>query len=60
MPLAGGTNLNGTASGSPTDLQVERPYRASPTGLMLMLVLMLMLLLLLLLTLLAAMQPPTS
>eukprot|EP00965_Chrysotila_dentata_P261251 6214195-Pleurochrysis_carterae.AAC.2 len=31
-PLMGGADLNGTASGEPTDLQFDRPYRASPTG----------------------------
>eukprot|EP00965_Chrysotila_dentata_P157625 5207355-Pleurochrysis_carterae.AAC.1 len=33
MPLVGGTDLNGTASGNPTDLRFKRPYRASPTEL---------------------------
>eukprot|EP00965_Chrysotila_dentata_P153275 5065818-Pleurochrysis_carterae.AAC.2 len=32
MPLVGGKDLNGTASGDPTDLRFNRPYRASPTG----------------------------
>eukprot|EP00965_Chrysotila_dentata_P176290 5821199-Pleurochrysis_carterae.AAC.1 len=34
MPLVGGADLNGTASGDPTDLRFNRLYRASPTGLM--------------------------
>eukprot|EP00965_Chrysotila_dentata_P007583 246894-Pleurochrysis_carterae.AAC.1 len=29
----GGADLNGTASGDPTDLRFNRPNRASPTGL---------------------------
>eukprot|EP00965_Chrysotila_dentata_P122630 4053329-Pleurochrysis_carterae.AAC.1 len=33
MPLVGGADLNGTASGDPTDLRFDRPCRASPTGL---------------------------
>eukprot|EP00965_Chrysotila_dentata_P259208 6213478-Pleurochrysis_carterae.AAC.1 len=33
MPLVGGADLNGTASGDPTDLPFNHPYRASPTGL---------------------------
>eukprot|EP00965_Chrysotila_dentata_P259811 6213688-Pleurochrysis_carterae.AAC.1 len=33
MPLVKGADLNGTASGDPTDLRFNRPYRASPTGL---------------------------
>eukprot|EP00965_Chrysotila_dentata_P234795 6200384-Pleurochrysis_carterae.AAC.1 len=33
MPLVGGADLNGTASGDSTDLRFNRPYRASPTGL---------------------------
>eukprot|EP00965_Chrysotila_dentata_P181807 6001788-Pleurochrysis_carterae.AAC.1 len=33
MPLVGGADLNGTASGDPTDIRFNRPYRASPTGL---------------------------
>eukprot|EP00965_Chrysotila_dentata_P062881 2083023-Pleurochrysis_carterae.AAC.6 len=33
MPLVGGADPNGTASGYPTDLWFNRPYRASPTGL---------------------------
>eukprot|EP00965_Chrysotila_dentata_P254569 6211922-Pleurochrysis_carterae.AAC.2 len=33
MPLVGGADLNGTASGDPTDLRFNHPYRASPTGL---------------------------
>eukprot|EP00965_Chrysotila_dentata_P257580 6212933-Pleurochrysis_carterae.AAC.2 len=33
MPLVGGADLNGTASGDPTDLRFNRSYRASPTGL---------------------------
>eukprot|EP00965_Chrysotila_dentata_P094016 3107249-Pleurochrysis_carterae.AAC.2 len=33
MPLVGGADPNGTASGDPTDLRFNRPYRASPTGL---------------------------
>eukprot|EP00965_Chrysotila_dentata_P004751 155218-Pleurochrysis_carterae.AAC.2 len=33
MPFVGGTDLNGTASGNPTDLRFERPHGASPTGL---------------------------
>eukprot|EP00965_Chrysotila_dentata_P063060 2089022-Pleurochrysis_carterae.AAC.1 len=33
MPLMGGVDLNGTASGDPTNLRFDRPYRASPTGL---------------------------
>eukprot|EP00965_Chrysotila_dentata_P252580 6210761-Pleurochrysis_carterae.AAC.3 len=33
MPLVGGADLNGTASGDPTDLRFNRPCRASPTGL---------------------------
>eukprot|EP00965_Chrysotila_dentata_P003967 129113-Pleurochrysis_carterae.AAC.1 len=35
MPLAGGADLNGTASDDPTALRLDRPYRASPTGLQL-------------------------
>eukprot|EP00965_Chrysotila_dentata_P233493 6199609-Pleurochrysis_carterae.AAC.9 len=34
----GGADLNGTASGDPTDLRFNRPYRAIPTGLYLILV----------------------
>eukprot|EP00965_Chrysotila_dentata_P076481 2525569-Pleurochrysis_carterae.AAC.1 len=33
MSLVGGADLSGTASGDPTDLRFDRPYRASPTGL---------------------------
>eukprot|EP00965_Chrysotila_dentata_P036909 1228299-Pleurochrysis_carterae.AAC.1 len=33
MPLVGGADLNGTASGDPTDVRFNHPYRASPTGL---------------------------
>eukprot|EP00965_Chrysotila_dentata_P193547 6175835-Pleurochrysis_carterae.AAC.1 len=33
MPLVGGADLNGMASGDPTDLRFNRLYRASPTGL---------------------------
>eukprot|EP00965_Chrysotila_dentata_P234711 6200339-Pleurochrysis_carterae.AAC.1 len=33
MPLVGGADLNGTASGDPSDLRFNHPYRASPTGL---------------------------
>eukprot|EP00965_Chrysotila_dentata_P239527 6203162-Pleurochrysis_carterae.AAC.1 len=33
MPLAGDANLNGPASGDPTDLRFDHPSRASPTGL---------------------------
>eukprot|EP00965_Chrysotila_dentata_P111296 3679945-Pleurochrysis_carterae.AAC.1 len=34
MSLVGGADLNGTASGDPTNLRSERPpYRGSPTGL---------------------------
>eukprot|EP00965_Chrysotila_dentata_P254268 6211819-Pleurochrysis_carterae.AAC.1 len=33
MPLVGGADLNGTASGDPTSLRFDRPNRASPTGL---------------------------
>eukprot|EP00965_Chrysotila_dentata_P039187 1302559-Pleurochrysis_carterae.AAC.1 len=33
MQLVGGADLNGTASGDPSDLRFDRPYRASPTGL---------------------------
>eukprot|EP00965_Chrysotila_dentata_P112851 3728833-Pleurochrysis_carterae.AAC.1 len=33
MPLVGGADPNGTASGDPIDLRFNRPYRASPTGL---------------------------
>eukprot|EP00965_Chrysotila_dentata_P241657 6204409-Pleurochrysis_carterae.AAC.1 len=33
MPLVGGAGLNGNASGDPNNLQFDRPYRASPTGL---------------------------
>eukprot|EP00965_Chrysotila_dentata_P152474 5039037-Pleurochrysis_carterae.AAC.4 len=33
MPLVGGADVNGTASGDPTDLRFDRPYRSSPTGL---------------------------
>eukprot|EP00965_Chrysotila_dentata_P193199 6175605-Pleurochrysis_carterae.AAC.2 len=33
MPLVGGADLNGTASGDPTDLRFDHPsYRTSPTG----------------------------
>eukprot|EP00965_Chrysotila_dentata_P007139 232741-Pleurochrysis_carterae.AAC.1 len=35
MPLVGGADLNGAASGDPTDLRFDRSYRASPTGLLL-------------------------
>eukprot|EP00965_Chrysotila_dentata_P174690 5766581-Pleurochrysis_carterae.AAC.2 len=31
MPLVGGADLNGTASGDPTDLRFNRLYKASPT-----------------------------
>eukprot|EP00965_Chrysotila_dentata_P034477 1147372-Pleurochrysis_carterae.AAC.1 len=34
MPLVGGADLNGAASGDPTDLRFDRPYRESPTGLL--------------------------
>eukprot|EP00965_Chrysotila_dentata_P072622 2399531-Pleurochrysis_carterae.AAC.2 len=30
-----GADLDGTASGDPTDFRFDRPYRASPTGLVL-------------------------
>eukprot|EP00965_Chrysotila_dentata_P186957 6171831-Pleurochrysis_carterae.AAC.2 len=33
MPLVGGADLNGTASGDQPNLGFNRPYRASPTGL---------------------------
>eukprot|EP00965_Chrysotila_dentata_P233983 6199912-Pleurochrysis_carterae.AAC.3 len=33
MPLVGGADPNGTAPGDPTDLRFDRPYMASPTGL---------------------------
>eukprot|EP00965_Chrysotila_dentata_P065188 2160760-Pleurochrysis_carterae.AAC.5 len=33
MPLVGGADLHGTASGDPTDLRFNRPYKASSTGL---------------------------
>eukprot|EP00965_Chrysotila_dentata_P046859 1555275-Pleurochrysis_carterae.AAC.2 len=32
--LVGGADLNGTTSSDPADLRFDRPYRASPTGLM--------------------------
>eukprot|EP00965_Chrysotila_dentata_P084847 2800688-Pleurochrysis_carterae.AAC.10 len=32
MPLVGGANLNGRASGDPTALRFDRPYRASLVG----------------------------
>eukprot|EP00965_Chrysotila_dentata_P257131 6212777-Pleurochrysis_carterae.AAC.3 len=35
MPRVGGADLNGTASDETTDLGIDRPYRASPTGLLL-------------------------
>eukprot|EP00965_Chrysotila_dentata_P014578 483010-Pleurochrysis_carterae.AAC.1 len=38
MPLVGGADLNGNASGDPTDLWFNRPYTASPTGLLMGLV----------------------
>eukprot|EP00965_Chrysotila_dentata_P234496 6200211-Pleurochrysis_carterae.AAC.1 len=34
MPLVGGADLHGKASGDPTNLRFNRPYRASPTGLL--------------------------
>eukprot|EP00965_Chrysotila_dentata_P205685 6183102-Pleurochrysis_carterae.AAC.1 len=33
MSLVGGADLNGAASGDPTDLRFDRSYRASPTRL---------------------------
>eukprot|EP00965_Chrysotila_dentata_P044778 1488414-Pleurochrysis_carterae.AAC.3 len=34
MPFVGRADLNGTASGDPTNLRFDRPCRASPTGLL--------------------------
>eukprot|EP00965_Chrysotila_dentata_P237185 6201738-Pleurochrysis_carterae.AAC.2 len=34
MPLVGGADLIGTASGDSTDLRFDRPYRKSPPGLL--------------------------
>eukprot|EP00965_Chrysotila_dentata_P106660 3523084-Pleurochrysis_carterae.AAC.1 len=33
MPLVEGADLHETASGDPTGLRFNRPYRANPTGL---------------------------
>eukprot|EP00965_Chrysotila_dentata_P240120 6203517-Pleurochrysis_carterae.AAC.4 len=34
MPIVEGADLTGTAFGNPIDLRFDRPYRASPTGLL--------------------------
>eukprot|EP00965_Chrysotila_dentata_P239955 6203399-Pleurochrysis_carterae.AAC.1 len=34
MPLVGGADRNGIASGDPTNLRFDRPYRASSTSLL--------------------------